>query len=349
MKIMICPKCGKKIHIADRCLFCGNETDFKLFEDNQNIHENAAKEVSELPSLVKSGSFGKAVDISRVVLRWMPSCAEVFWIRLLAKNKCKNDAELVQKGISFEDSADFFNAMKYASVGEREVYSELRKLVDNIKVSFEKTVKEHEYEEKKSTPIIRCQGELSDVLNTKRKHLFELWSELEKVEQEMYGVEQDCKLLVSEHRDALERIKTDAANVKSQTYRLNECNAEELHKYQVRLGSLLNQSDQSKSAIDMMRKQHPWIGKFNSLVEKRDGIVRKISSELSELKSYETRVQSTVSEIERIEKRHQLAMRSLSEFDFMSIHSLIGIRKYEEVLAAAGLAVISDVRGLSKN
>ena len=172
-----------------------------------------------------------------------------------------------------------------------------------------------------------------------------MWSELEKVEQEMYGVEQDCKLLVSEHRDALERIKTDAANVKSQTYRLNECNAEELHKYQVRLGNLLNQSDQSKSAIDMMRKQHPWIGKFNSLVEKRDGIVRKISSELSELKSYETRVQSTLSEIERIEKRHQLAMRSLSGFDFLSIHSLIGIRKYEEVLAAAGLAILSDVRG----
>lgn len=349
MKIMICSKCGKKIHIADRCLFCGNETDFKLFEDNQNIHENVAKEFSELPSLVKSGSFGKAIEISRVVLRWMPSCSEVFWIRLLAKNKCKNDAELVQKGISFEDSADFFNAMRYASIGEREVYSELRKLVENIKVSFERTVKEHEYEEKNSTPIIQYQSELSDVLCTKRKRLFELWSELEEVEQEMYGVEQDCKLLVIEHRDALKRIKTDATYVKSQTYRLNECTAEELHKYQVRLGSLLNQSDQSKSAIDMMRKQHPWIGKFNSLIEKRDGVVREISGELSELKSYETRIQSTVSEIERIEKRHQMAMRSLSGFDFMGIHSLIGIRKFEDVLASAGFAVISDVRDLAKN
>ncbi len=349
MKIVICPKCEKMIHEADKCPYCGNSTGFELVNEAVEVHENVATEYSELPSLLVSGKFAQLIEKSRIVLRWMPTCSAIFWMRLLAKNDCRTDAELMQKGINCDGAADFYNAFRYGTPTEKNVYKEVKKRIENIRKFFESVIIKHEYEEKKSTPIIQCQGELSDVLNTKRNRLFELWSELEKVEQEMYGVEQDCKLLVSEHRDALERIKTDAANVKSQTYRLNECNAEELHKYQVRLGNLLNQSDQSKSAIDMMRKQHPWIGKFNSLVEKRDGIVRKISSELSELKSYETRVQSTLSEIERIEKRHQLAMRSLSGFDFLSIHSLIGIRKYEEVLAAAGLAIISDVRGLSKN
>ena len=96
-----------------------------------------------------------------------------------------------------------------------------------------------------------------------------------------------------------------------------------------------------------MKKQHPWVSQFAELEKKRNQLCGTVSSELSDLKSYKSRIQSTVSEIERIEKRHQLAGRTLAGYDFQSMYSLLGARKYEEVLRISGLAVIVNNRNAS--
>lgn len=94
-----------------------------------------------------------------------------------------------------------------------------------------------------------------------------------------------------------------------------------------------------------MRKQLPWIETFNNKVQEREEINLKITSKLSDLRSYENRIKSTVSEIEHIEKRHRLALRNLANYDFQSTISLLGIKEYEESLSNAGLTSFSrDVK-----
>ena len=98
MIIVTCHKCGKEIHKADKCPYCGNSTKFGTVNGMTDIHENAYVEYSELATILDAGDFAKLIEKSRAVLRWMPTCSGVFWMRLLAKNGCKTDAELIQKG-----------------------------------------------------------------------------------------------------------------------------------------------------------------------------------------------------------------------------------------------------------
>lgn len=341
MKIVICPKCGRKIHLSEKCLYCGNNNGFQLVGTSTNIHNNVVDEYEKLSELLTSRAFDKVIEISRLVLKWMPTCAEVFWMRMLAKNQCSSDAELAQKGIVFDESADYFNAVRYASSIEQEVYEEVEKLVKNICSVFEKAVTQHEYEEKRKTSILCFQSEFSEKISNSRKKLFDLYSQLEQIEQKIYIFELDWTLLINEHKEALDKIRIEAQNVYVQTSKLDGCTTERLHNYQVCLDSLLNQSNQSKSKIEVINSQCAWNNEYKDMVQERDGVIELISNELSSLKSYEKKAQSIIIEIEKIEREHQLTMYALSNYDFLSTYLLLGARKYEEVLTSAGLTVIS--------
>ena len=349
MMIVTCPKCGKKIHKFDKCLYCGNTMKEKTVNEITNVYENVSMEYSQLATLLDSGDFAKLIEKSRVVLRWMPTCSEVFWIRLLAKNGCKNDIELIQKGINCDNSADFYNAYRYGTPAEKATYDNVKNLIENIRVAFESAIINHEYEEKAATTIVKCKNEVPLELQTKRKELFELWTQLEKTEQEMHVIEQECRFLLNEHKISLDNAKNEAVQIKTQSYKLNECTSEEMNEYMIRLGNVLNQSDTSKKEIELMKKQLPWIEKFNTKVQEREKINLKITSKLTDLRSYENRIKSTVSEIEHIEKRHQLALRILADYDFQSTISLLGTKKYKEILSNAGLASLSRDEKLTKD
>lgn len=336
MTIVKCPKCGKMIHKAEMCPYCGNSAGFESVDEKVEVHENVAVEYAELPSLLADGKFVELIEKSRVVLQWMPKCSSVFWMRLLAKNECKTDAEIIEKGLNCDDASDFYNAVRYGSQVERATYESVKNLIESIRTAFETVIAKHEYEEKAATPIVRCQVEFASELKERRKELFDLWSQLEKTEQEMYVIEQDCKLLANEYRIALESSRNEANQIKAQSYKLNECTAEELHKYLVRLENVLSLSDASKKELDLMRKQLPCVENFNSKVQESEKIRKQISLKLSELKSFENRIHSTVSEIECIEKRHLLALRALADYDFRSAYSLLGARRFEEVMRNVG-------------
>lgn len=342
MKIVVCPNCGKKIHIAKKCMYCGNSNNFQKISLIERIHENAIEEYSQLDELLKKRSFDQLLEKSKFVLKWMPTKSEIFWLRILAKNKCSSDSELVKKGVSLENSADYYNAQKYASHDEKEVYTSIFELMNKIQKEFDLAVDIHEREEKEETSILRLQIEFAEEISKQKKDLFNLWSKLEKTEQEMFNVEQFCKLVGNEHIDTLTKLKVNAETIKNETYKLNECTYKEYYYFQVKLDNILNQLDQSKKEMNSMRKHHPYVLKFKELENSRNELCKTISSDLSNLKSQKKRYQSILLEIEKIEKRHQLAKKDLSKYSFQSMYSLLGSNKCNEVFTIAGFVDITD-------
>lgn len=328
MIITKCEKCGALMHKADRCLTCGSTSGFTKIDTTLIVHENVREEYESLIQLVQNKKFNEALDVSKVILEWMPSCSDVFWLRFLAKNNCATDEELVRNGASCEDSADYHNAVLFASEIQKQVYLNVSERIASIKEALTQQIIEHEYSEKNDTAILQIQASFPDEIEAYRKKLFQLWQELKQVEGEMLVIEKDCRLLINEHKAALEVASTEAASIKSKTYRLEQCTAEEFHKYQTRFGELLYSSEQAKSSIESMRNQHPWVETYNTLIKKRDGIVSQIDNELNSLKAYENRVQSTIAEIERIEMRHTAALISITKYKFAEIKSLIGESRF---------------------
>lgn len=120
---------------------------------------------------------------------------------------------------------------------------------------------------------------------------------------------------------------------------LEGCTAQNHYKYQVKICMILRQSEQAKDAMECIRKQDSWIKSFNDLVKKRDEQIRQITNELSSLKTYETTIQHTLDEIDRIEQRHRAAIRAVESYDFLDAANLLGRDCYNSILHSIGFGV----------
>lgn len=340
MKIVKCSKCKKYIHNTGKCIHCGNTMGFDEVE-MPAIHENAADDYSRVESFVGSKKFADARTLSHAVIEWMPNLASIFWLRLLAKSKCTTAVELIQKGFNCNEDADFCNALAFSNGAEHSAYEDIRDMVLAAQKKLREEVLDHEYRCKMNTNILQIKESMADEVDRRQKKLFSLWSELETIEHSMYSLEKDCILLSKEHRDALGEAVQAASSIKTEIYRMEECTAENLHKYQVRLGTILQQSEQAKDAMESMKVQHPWVKSFNDLLKKREEQVRLIANEIASLKNYEATVQQTLDEIGRIEQRHRTTIRAVEAFDFMNAANLLGKNKYLDILrsVAPGLDV----------
>lgn len=337
MIITKCDKCGELMHKAEKCFSCGNTLNFTEISSALAVHENVKDEYKKLEDLVKNGRFEEALTISKLVLEWMPQCSDVFWLRFLAKNGCVSDEALICKGVSCEDSAEYYNAVMFANESEKKVYLHVNMKISDTKKVLSQYIIEHEYSEKNNTAIVKAQSEFPVEIEMYRKNLFKLLEELQQIETQMLEVEKDCLLLAKEHKETLDNASSAAVSIKSSAYKMDECTAEQLHKYETTFGNLLYQSEQAKVSIDSMRRQHPWIEVYNDLVRKRDNIVAQISKEINMLKAYESKVQTIVSEIERIEAAHAAVLASVNAYNFYEARSLLGDNKFMAAYAEAGI------------
>lgn len=338
MKIVKCPKCGKNIHKANRCFHCGNTTGFSDV-DMPRVHENVAAEYAKAESLVKSKRFDEALSLSHVVIEWMPNFAAIFWLRLLAKNKCICAAELIEKGFDCEDDADLCNALKFSMGAEHSAYLDIQNMVIAARKVIKEEIAKHAYDCKMMTNILQIKKTMQGEIDSRKKKLFSLWSDLEETEYALYTLEMDCRLLSKEHTEALDKAADAASSTKTEVYRLEECTAEELHKYQVKIGTILDQSKQAKVDLENMKKQHPRIHEFNNLLKKRDEQVCLISEEISSLRSYEVTIQQTLDEIDGIEAQHRKAMREVEAYNFLDAAHLLGKDCYSKILRSVGFGV----------
>lgn len=338
MKIIKCSKCGKYIHKANRCFHCGNTTGFDEV-DMPHIHENAVVEYSKVESLVERKRFDEALSLSHTVIEWMPHLAGIFWLRLLAKNKCTSAAELIEKGFNCEDDADMCNALTFSTGAEHSIYLDIQSMVNAARKALKEEILNHEYKCKMKTDILQIKKNMQDEMDSRKKKLFSLWSELEETEHSLYTLEMDCRLLSKEHSDVLDKAVLAASSTRTEVYRLEECTAEALHEYQVKIGSILRQSEQAKTALESMKKQHPWVTSFNNLVKKRDDQVCLISNEISSLRTYEETIQKTLDEVDRIEERHRKAGCAVESYDFLDAANLLGRDCYNKIFHSIGLGI----------
>lgn len=342
MKIMKCSRCGRYIHKAKQCFHCGNTLEF-VEVINIVVHENIASEYARMEALVEDKKYDEAITLSYTVLEWMPNLASAFWLRLLAKNKCSTAIGLISKGFSYDEDSDFCNALRFSTDEEHSVYMDIKKIVSEIKKSLTAQISVHEYKCKSDTNIMQIKGTMAKEIDARKQKLFSLWSDLEKTEHSLYSLEMDCRLLMKEHQTGLERAAQDAFAIKTEAYRMEECPADKLHSYQVKMGNILQLSESSKDSIENMKRQHPWVKSFSDFVAQRDQKVKLINSEISSLKSYERTIQQTLDDVEYIECRHKKALRATDKYNFADAVALIGLDAFNQILRNAGVGIEASI------
>lgn len=333
MEIVKCGKCGKLIHLSEKCCYCGSSVQTKPIE-KAVVHDNVADKYQRMEALLVKGQFEEALALSEKVLEWMPKDAEVFWLRLLAKNSCTNDAELIKKGFDCE-GPEFSNALQHATAVQKSVYVEVQNKLEEIQRRLSKALSESIRKKKLGTDLVRINEEMPTKVAAYRKELHEMWSALEKIEEELFILEMDCKLLSHEYKESLEAAHMDSSSLKLETYRKDECTAEELHMYQVRLSQLLQMSELSIGAIREMKNNHPWVKEFKSLVKKRDQQIAGIEDCISKLRQYEDSVQEAVSTVEKLDSALQSALSEIAKGNFQSAKTILGSEQVAEIIRSS--------------
>ena len=340
MRIFKCIKCNKYIyaHESARCFYCGNT---ERFEEVYKVpvHEMVADDFERMEVFVEQQQFYEAFDVSDKILEWMPDVAGVFWYRLLIRKQCVSIADLLSKGVDCEEDADFYNAVRFSGEEERTIYEDIRDCMEQMKQALKCNIAKHEAEDKAKTDLIMLGKNMEQELRSRKGRLFELWSQLDKVERSMYAVEMDCRLSAEEYKLELKQAMQMSDALFEEIYDFEECDEEALHEYYVKLGSVLMLSEQAKHDINQFAEHHPKAIELAGLILKRDKINSQLNQELEALKEYEAGVQKTISSVEEIEKEHRKAKRAADKYDFTEAAAILGEEAFHQILHEIGIDV----------
>ena len=234
MKIVKCNKCGSYLYKSDKCYHCGNS----LGDDSisqKPVHDNISDEYFRLEEFFKQKKYEDALEISYQITEWDPTLAEAYWVRVLAKNRCTSELDIICKGISFEEDADFYNALSFSNGIERTIYENVKKYIETMKEALQGAVTEKKYSDIKKTEILQLQNEIANEIVNRKRAIFSFWTALQKTEQALFSREADFRLLTKEYQVALNSSTNAVSSIKKEADRASQCTLENKRRTQVRL------------------------------------------------------------------------------------------------------------------
>ena len=343
MKIVRCSKCGKYFYKVNKCFYCGDTSEINEVRESV-IHDNAAAQYYKMESLIENRNFEEALSLFDRIIEWIPDNSSAFWLHLLAEKKCETSTELLIKGIDIENNSSFYNALKLADEEEKSFYVDIKNIMIELKKKLEREIPDNEYRCKRKMKLLEMAENEQREIDSRKRKLYLLWSDLEKIECELYREEMNYCLCSQEYKKILEEAAHKASSIKAEVYeKFAECSESEFYKYQIEIGSVVLQSEQAKSSLEIIKKQHPWMETINALLTKRDHQVQLIGNELSSLKSYEGELQQKNDEIEKMEKTHREALGEVKFYNFQKAFDLLKEDEYQKILNDMGLKIDEQI------
>lgn len=333
-----CQKCGALIHAASTCFHCGS-THMDTTSNIDEIHANVLEEYRLMVVALKERRFSEVLKLSDKVIEWMPRFAEMYWIRFLASHQCASDVELICNGVDCTQDPNFCNAIAYASSEEYRVYKDVEDKIAKLKKQLEKEIALYIHKKKEDTYLTDLHQSLEKKIAEKRNRLFAEWQKLQKIEQDLIVIQMNCRLRAREYQDALDSAKIKSESIRLEANKRVDLSDAEVHSFRVRMGTVLQQSEQARQALDEFKKQHPWVKEFAQLEKTRDEQVEKIKAELADMKKFEASLLDAISAYEKIITTSKQLKSKLDNMQFSGIKAIIGDRVFTTALREVGIVV----------
>lgn len=188
MKIVRCSKCGKYFYKVNKCFYCGDTSEINEVRESV-IHDNAAAQYYKMESLIENRNFEEALSLFDRIIEWIPDNSSAFWLHLLAEKKCETSTELLIKGIDIENNSSFYNALKLADEEEKSFYVDIKNIMIELKKKLEREIPDNEYRCKRKMKLLEMAENEQREIDSRKRKLYLLWSDLEKIECELYREE----------------------------------------------------------------------------------------------------------------------------------------------------------------
>lgn len=315
--------------------FASSGTGNAVLSDAQEIHPNAMEACERAYQSLQSKRFSDTLRFSDDVIEWMPTNAEIYWVRLLAKHQCTSDAELILHGVNLGTDPNFFCAVKYAKQIELPIYKDVQLRIEKLANALEEKVIEYIGCQIDQLNLNSVKQQFRDRVTSDREKLFAEWQSLFDLEWQMMEIDMDCRIVSREHIETLKLATQRAQAIKNEAAKLTECSEQSFEEYQIKLGSILHLTEQANNALTTIRNSHPWVLKHKELTVQRDEKAKEIGSIIAGLKEYEKSIKKAIADYNACVECQKDLMGYIESKQFDKLQNFLGSVRFSEAEAVA--------------
>ena len=330
MNITKCPNCDKFVHIGsvfgNSCLYCGATINFHPDSDDSLL----ATTINACEAELQSGNFAVAVKKYDDSLDRFPNISRLFWGRFLALHKCKDDLDLIIKGIVFDADPDYINANHFGKENERECYSSLSKTRSEVAQLVLEYLTSLEKEAIADTGIVnekqKSESEVGSLQDTVTKQILDL----ESIEKAIRDKAADCNVLLSSSKTRIKDNVSKLETLKSKLKNLSEVTHEDTEDYMEKMA--LNLSICSHEWSDMQSfKRKPQFIEYDSLLKQQSEAERTINNTVSQINQVNERLSRIIATIGVIKSKYNTARTEMKNGSFAQAKELIHSEAFTQI------------------
>lgn len=337
MKIVICDQCGRALHETPKCFYCGS-TSMHPGEFTVEIPTEAAESFGKMELLLSQRKFAEVISQSRNIRQWMGTCAEYYWIRLLARMECATDLELILRGADLDNDEDYGNAGKYAAPEEYQVYVAVQEKMEWLRMELNGAVRRIYRQRREALQLAQTLKEQEEKATAIALDLQGRWCELLTRENRIRQLDMNARLAVAEHRQSLKHALELSGDASKEASRLAECSESQYQALMMRLTAALQMSEEAAAMIRGMRDDHPWLEEYSKEKEALEETVKGIESCLEDLKKQNQKTGALLEQLTKLETEQESMRRTLRGGDFREARKLLG-KEWNQVLEDAQILV----------
>lgn len=326
-----CKVCGEMVHTGNNyhesCIYCNSLCQVEF--QNSESHVDGLRVKGEM--YLKANNYVEALKIFDKAIDIHPNVAELYWGRMLARNLCSNDLQLLRKGVNLYNDPDYVVAVHLAEQDEKECYKKIGSIYKSLVTVLNDKLNQLEIQEKKATNIADKQKQADKKILEFRDCLFKSISKLDAVEKKLRDIAVDCNVVLDSEKTRIGVWVGEVEVARNEVRQKKEVTLEAYNSYQNLIKKHLDLCNnelslmQNKSNISFMTE-------YSKLKSEQLQAEQEVNSIIDKINKINDELAGMINSISRITKKYDVARNEVSDRDFSKAVSIMGENVFSSIL-----------------
>ena len=322
MNTVICNKCDNHIQVLGEsqstCIFCGNDIAANKTEDTF-----FSICVSECEKALLESKYSVAIELYDKYVERFPNSSQLYWGRMLARNHCKNDSELIIRGINVSEDPDFVLALHFSSSEEKTYYTKIETIRKSIASEIEKALEKNEKKQKLDTNIVQIQKETLSEIKSLQDKLAEKTKILDEVECRLRSKSIDSDVLINASKTTFNAYVGKLETLKGEIQQLKDVEFSRLCEYKELISRNSAVCQQEWSNLQNFKGTS--YGKdFAAIVKEQSQAEQEVSGVHREIEAVIKKMNDVIASTSLIANRHNEAREEIKQGSYSKSKLLLG-------------------------
>lgn len=320
MIIKKCSNCGNMINVGrfygSTCIFCNS------YVSLEEPHKNVDKAVT-LCEKYLSEAKDETVSLCDIYIERFPYVSMLYWCRLLGKNRCRNEIQLLETGIRFIDDEDYIAAYDCADNNERAYYSTLVQIYYNLQKTLLFKTEKKKKETIFYTGIKQKQEAIYQELQTLSEEFRKMTDNLSSIEMQMKNHVTDCEIYYEFWRAVVDKTYEDVSKLHFDIRSKNEISDKKKYEYQSIIEKNLKKSEYAYKKAEEFTTTKMY-DNCCALIKKRNIQEKNILALTNRINELDKEMKDIINKVTDIYEKFENAVDQAKKKDYEAIKAILG-------------------------